>query len=446
MAASSVAFGLAFNGPLIYWIHLFGMLPYVALTIVQTLWLVGALQVGLVLRNRLPAGGRLLALPLVFLLQEFARSRVPWGGFSWGVLGYTQHDNVFALQLAAYTGVWGLSLILLLINSLLADTLVRWGRGPRHRVAGVGAAVLLAAFPALLPAPGPDGQTATLAMVQGNVPGDAVHPNDDDEEVLDNHIRLTDRVDGETVDLVIWPEGTFDQDPFRRADFAQELVGAVRRTDTPFVVGAILGSSAIGEVRNTSVFMDARGEVVDVYTKQRLVPFGEWVPLRRFLEPWVPHLRRVPVDQSRGDESKVFELPQGVFAAPICYESTYPDLIRSFVLNGARMIVVSANFSSYEDTAASAQHIAFSQLRAAEQRMWVAHTSVSGISAVVDPRGRVVERTELFEPALLTPTVQFATSLTPYARFGDWLVVATAVGVIVLLLLPARAAPRDPDD
>lgn len=441
VAVASVAFGVTFNGLLLYWIRLFGPAPYVGLTIVQTLWIVLALQVGLLLRDRVPPKLRFLVFPLVYLLQEFFRSQVPWGGFSWGGLGYTQHDNLFVLKLAAYTGVWGLSLGLGVMNSLFAESLLRWRRDPAWALKAGGAIVAIATLPGLLPVTSPGGNEAKIAMVQGNVPEDSIDPLDDDEEVIENHVRLTEGLRGEDFDLVIWPESSFDQDPFRRPDFERPLVDAVTGAGTHFVVGAILGDRREGGIRNSSLFFNPDGELEDVYTKRRLVPFGEWVPLRSFLQPLVPDLNRIPVDQVPGTESTVFELPSGTFASVICYESTYPDLVRDFVQSGARMIVVSANFAAYERSFASAQHIAFSQLRAAEQRMWVAHTSISGISAVVDPEGRVLEQTGLFEPAVLTPTVRFATSITPYARFGDWVpngAVLVVVGLLVGSLLPGR--------
>ncbi|HEX2052460.1 MAG TPA: apolipoprotein N-acyltransferase [Actinomycetota bacterium] len=436
VAAAGVAFGLVFNGLLLYWIRLFGPAPYVALTIVQTLWIVVALVVGVLVRDRIPAKVRFLALPLVFLLQEFARSRIPWEGFGWGGLGYTQHDNRLALRLAAYTGVWGLSFLVGLANSLLAESILSYRS--RHQFGLVATALAgMALFPAVLPVPTPDGPAVKVAMIQGNVPEDTLDPNADDDIVVANHVRLTEEVAGTNPDLVVWPEGAFDRDPLLRSDYRQTLVESVRRTDAHFLVGAILGTGVQGDLRNSSLLLDPQGEVQDIYTKQRLVPFGEWVPLRSFLQPLVPDVGRIPFDQNPGKESTVFELPQGSFAALICYESTYPDLVRTFVREGARMLVVSANFSSFDHSAASAQHIAFTQMRAAEQRMWVAHASISGISAVVDPAGRVLQQTGLFEPATLVPTLPMATTTTPYARLGDWVPAAAALTVAAALLAPA---------
>lgn len=434
MAASSAAFGLVFNGLLLYWIRLFGPAPYIALTIVQTLWILAALQLGVTLRDRMPENLRVLAFPLVYLLQEFFRSMMPWGGFAWGGLGYTQHNNFYALKLAAYTGVWGLSLILAFINCVLAHALLNYRTNRRAVLTWAGVVAVLALIPAVLPVSSPDGESAEIAMVQGNVPRNTLDPNSDDDVVVENHVRLSNQLEGDP-DLVVWPEGAFDVDPLGREDYRSALVGAVVRLQSPFLVGAILGSGT-DEVRNSSVFVDADGKVGDYYTKQRLVPFGEFVPLRSFLQPKFPDLNRIPVDLTPGTESTVFEIAQGKFASVICYESTYPDLVRAFVRNGARMLVVSTNFSSFDLSAASAQHVAFSQLRAAEQRMWVAHASISGISAVVDPSGRVLEKTELFEPAVLTPTVRFATTTTPYAKLGDWVPYGAILAVAIFLILP----------
>lgn len=435
VAAAGAMFGLVFNGLLLYWIRLFGPAPYIALTIVQSLWIVLALLVGVVLRDRMPGRLRFLAFPLVFLLQEFARSRIPWEGFGWGGLGYTQHANLVALKLAAYTGVWGLSFLVALANSLLAEAVLSYRT--RRQIGLVAAGLVgMALFPAVLPVPSPDGPEVKVAMIQGNVPENTLDPNSDDEIVVDNLVTLTRDVETADPDLVVWPEGAFDRDPLRDTDFERALTGSVRETGAHFLVGAILGSGTTGDLRNSSLLLNPQGEVVETYTKQRLVPFGEWVPLRSFLQPIVPDLNRIPFDQNPGTESTVFSLPQGSFASVICYESTYPDLVRSFVKEGARLLVVSANFSSFDRSAASAQHLAFSQMRAAEQRMWVAHTSISGISAVVDPEGRVLEQTSLFEPATLVPTMQFASTTTVYARLGDWVPALAALTVGVFLLAP----------
>jgi apolipoprotein N-acyltransferase len=433
--AAATAFGLTFFGLLLNWIRLFGMAAYVALVIVQTLWVAVAFLGGLALRNRLPERWKVVAFPVTFLVGEFARSNLPWGGFSWGGLGYTQHDNLPMLRLAAYTGVWGITFIVALVNSMLAEAILGLKRLRLAAAWVVGAAVVMV-LPALLPVTTPAGKRIRIAMVQGNVPENTVDPNADDLMVLENHVGLTRNLETSGLSLVVWAEGTLERDPVKDPDFGAAVSETIRHTGTPLLAGATFDSSRPGPpgVKNMSLMYQADGSQSGLYIKQRLVPFGEWVPLRGILEPLVPEIRRVPVDLVRGRRSTVFQVPEGRFASVICYESTYPDLVRSFVTRGARMLVVSTNNSSYGRTPQSEQHLAFSQLRAAEQRMWVAHTAISGNSAVITPEGRIIQSTDLFTQEVLTPTIRFATRVTPYARLGDWVPLASLTVMVVALL------------
>jgi apolipoprotein N-acyltransferase len=434
LAVASGAFGLAFFGALLSWIRLFGMAAYVALVIVQTLWLVGAFLAGRVLRDRLPEGWKVVAFPITVVVAEFARSNLPWGGFSWGGLGYTQHDNLSMLRLAPYTGVWGISFLVALVNSMMAEAIVvRRGRA----VGWMAGAVALILLPGLLPVSTPQGKRASLAMVQGNVPENTLDPKADDEIVLQNHVSLTRTLEGRNLSLIVWAEGALERDPFKDRHFGDAISRTIEGTGVPLVAGATFDSARPGPrgVKNMTLMYRADGSLAGLYIKQRLVPFGEWVPLRRILQPVVPEISRIPVDLVKGSRSTVFTIPEGRFASVICYESTYPDLVRSFVRKGARMLVVSTNNSSYGRTPQSDQHLAFSQLRAAEQRMWVAHTAISGGSAVISPEGRITQATGLFEQAVITPTIRFATSVTPYARFGDWFPLAALISMVAALLL-----------
>ena len=432
---SGTAFGLTFFGIILYWIRLFGLHAYIALTLLQTAFVVAAIVSAAVMRRRLGPRAAWLALPLAWVAAEYLRSKVPLGGFSWGGLGYSQHNNLWLLKLASITGVWGVGFVVVLVASLIAEVAVGEG-GAKRKLALLASCVLLVGLPGLIPAPTPDGNAATVAMVQGNAPEGTYDPHEDDLVVLKNHAELTRTLAGSKPSLVVWPESSLDSDPFADERYIDAVTEVIGQVDAPFLIGANLDAEegADGEIVNASLFFRPGGTVAGEYHKQHLVPFGERVPIRSVLEPIISELARVPFDVVPGDTSDVFTIDEGTFGSVICYESTYPGLVRSFVANGARLLIVSTNNSSFERTAASEQHVAFSQVRAAEQRMWVAHTALTGISAVVAPDGRVLERTELFEQALLTPTVRFATATTFYARFGDWFPLL-ALGLVVLLLI-----------
>jgi apolipoprotein N-acyltransferase len=234
---------------------------------------------------------------------------------------------------------------------------------------------------------------------------------------------------------VIWPESTLDRDPADEPEFAEAIRGAAARAKAPLLVGTSIDVGT-ERFRNVSMLFNREGRVIETYDKIHLVPYGEYVPGRRFLEPLIKELELVPRDGLPGEEPVVFEIPQGKFASVICFESIFPGLVRRFIQGGAGLLIVSTNNSSFERSAASEQHLAFSQVRAAEHGVWVAHAALTGISAVIDPQGRVLEQTGLFRQALLTPTVRFATRKTVYASFGDWLPALSGVFIVGVLLWP----------
>ncbi len=164
------------------------------------------------------------------------------------------------------------------------------------------------------------------------------------------------------------------------------------------------------------------------YTKRRPVPFGEYVPAREALD-WFPPLAQIPQDILAGDGPQVLEVAGARVGGVICFENTFASLARDQVLAGADVLVVSTNNSSYGRSPMSAQHLAFSQLRAVETGRWVVHAGISGISGFIDPDGGVHQRTDLFEPVAIRMDVPLIEGLTPAMRVGD------AVGLLAGLLL-----------
>jgi apolipoprotein N-acyltransferase len=263
------------------------------------------------------------------------------------------------------------------------------------------------------------------------------------QEIARTQAALTATLAGSGADLIVWPESSMEGDPASDPGLLEPLLASIRRTRAYFVVGTTLDATG-RRFRNVSLFYRPDGTLADTYVKIHLVPFGEYVPGRALLAGWIHELGRVPLDGIAGKVPEVFSLPQGKVGTVICYETAYPGLVRSFVRRGARLIIVSTNNSSYLRTAASAQMVAISQLRAAEQRMWVVQAALTGISAVIGPNGHLVDRTALFRPTALTPTVRFATGTTPYARFGDWLPIAAMLaGVGLAASAGARGTRRE---
>ncbi len=173
------------------------------------------------------------------------------------------------------------------------------------------------------------------------------------------------------------------------------------------------------------------------------MPFGEYVPWRDALS-WLPELRQVPYDYEPGDTRTLFRAGGHPFESVICFESAFGPLVRDTVRDGAQVVVVSTNNRSYQRSANTQQHLALGQMRAAETGRAVLQASVSGISAVIDPDGSLHHETGLFESRIVTASVPTSTGDTLYVRFGDWVVLLSAIAMLVVTVVAIRRPVRQP--
>jgi apolipoprotein N-acyltransferase len=432
-------FGVCYFGALLYWILLFGELGFAALVLMSGgyLALFGAVAPA-VWRQERPVLST-IGLAALWTVVEWVRGAFPLGGFAWGQLGVTQVDAP-TLPLAAVTGVWGLSFLVLLVAGLLLLGLERWGRGARGSALGCGlVALALLAAPALISVPAPDGPVLDVAAVQVDV--ESVEHLDGVQEDLavaglnvEQHLTLA----GDPPDLAIWGEGALDPGALEDPGTFALVSGAIAEVGAPTVAGAVVNDPDGGQRTSTLAF-DGDGVVVDRYDKVRLVPFGEYVPWRRLLEGPIDAIDQVAVDRVPGERVESLNI-EGLppFGTPICYENSFPAIPRAMVDQGAGFLVVTINNASYERTAASEQHLQMSRLRAVENGRWVVHAAVSGISAFIDPDGAIVDRRELFEPAVMRATIESSSRRTISSRIGDLTAWASLALVLVLVALPRR--------
>lgn len=433
-------FGLGFFSVLLFWISIVGFVALVLLVILESLFLgLFGLIWAVLSRHRSPVARTVLAASL-WVAVEFLRSSIPLGGFTWGQLAQSQHDLFsWTLRPAAIGGGWLVAALLVAVNSLVAEVPRTTSRERWFVVAGV---VCLLAFPLLLPGPARDGEPLRVAIVQGNVPLDFRGSFYEKElAITQSHSRLTQNLDTAGLDLVVWPESSVGLDLQRDAAVARLVSDAARSAGVPMIVG---GNIDLDEQRYQVVafYVSARGQIEDVYQKTHLVPFGEYVP-RRDLLSWVPMLDQVPRDAVPGPEHRIFDLPQGPIATVISFEGDFGSLVRRPIEAGGRGLVVATNTSTWERSWASAQHLAFSQVRAAENQVAVVHAALSGISGFIEPTGELTASTGLFEATTLTRTTALAPAVSFYARTGDWaayLSIAIAALGLLGLLRPRRVA------
>lgn len=438
-------FGAVYFGALMYWLTPLTILGWSVLVLGSAAWLALAFAAAAAAWREDHPIRSALAIGAIWVAVEWIRGVMPFGGFGWGGLGSTQHDNPLLLPLASVLGSWGISFVLAAVNALVLEGGLRLRRG-WGRPARLGAiAAAMAILPVLIPLPAPDGPPVDVVVVQGNVPLELAIEDRilEDRIVAEHHARLHATLAADPPDLAVWPENALDQDPRRDPDLATLVEGAVTSVGAPTLIGAIT-LEADGLLRNEDLLYAGDGRLVARYVKNHLVPFGEYVPFRDLLEGRVPQIEQVRADLTPGNEPGRFTIPgTGVgFAAAICFENAFPDLLREFVTDDSAFIVISTNNSTFGVTAAPRQHVVLSEMRAVETGRWVVHAAITGISAIVDHRGRVQETTPLFEHALLRADIPQATGRTVFGVIGGWLPAGFVLAAALAVLSPRRPRRR----
>jgi len=424
-AVTGFGLGTGFFLVLLEWMRVIGPDAWVLLTVVQALFF-ALLGAGLGATARL--AGWPLWHALIWVGAEALRARVPFGGLPWGRLAFGVVDTPYA----SYAGIGGSPLVtfaVALTGSLLAAAVI----GARRRrmpvgLAGVAAVLLLAvAVPRPAGAVSAGDPAATAALVQGNVPRIGLDFFGQQQAVLRNHVRATERLadrvaSGElpNPDIVIWPENASDIDPYANPDAYELISGAVDTIGVPVLVGGIVGGPGPDHVRNMGIVWTPRQGPGETYTKRHPVPFGEYVPLRRQLQPWISRLDRIPRDFFAGDRVGTLDVGPVRVGVVICFEIAYDGLVRDAVSAGGRVLVVQTNNATYGRTGQPEQQLAISRLRAVEHGRAVLVAATSGVSAVIRPDGTLADRSQQFTADLLVEEVPLRDGRTLATRLGVW--------------------------
>ncbi|MGH3678554.1 MAG: apolipoprotein N-acyltransferase [Mycobacterium sp.] len=472
-------FGLAFYLPLLPWTgQLVGLFPWLALAVVQAVFpgLFGLLAVVV---RRLP--GWPIWFAGVWVGVEWIKSTVPFGGFPWGVVGFSQTNGPL-LPLAQVGGAPLVSFAVTLLGFSLAALALEavdwWQRDaagkpggdvtsaapPAVVLPGVCICLVLLCTAAVWPAVrhsaagAADEPSVTVAAVQGNVPQLGLDFNAQRRAVLDYHVRETLRL-AEDVRagrapqplFVIWPENSSDIDPLANPDAADQITVAAQAINAPILVGTVLagpGDSPDNPVSTNSVIVwNPETGPGDRHDKQIVQPFGEYLPFRSFFEHLSPYAERAGyfVPGSGTGVVQAADIPVGVTT---CWEVIFDRAPREAVRNGAQLLAVPTNNATFNE-GMSAQQLAFGKLRAVEHNRYVVVAGTTGISAVIAPDGRELARTAFFEPAYLDTSIRLKTQLTAATRWGPLLqgvLMAIGVGAVIAAILQNGRFARRRDD
>ena len=406
---SVLAFALTFNLVLLHWTSIYvGSLPWIILATGLTLF-----YLPLVAVKRLGIS----FFPIIFIVLEEIRNHFPFQGFGWARIAYSQADAPYA-KIAAHGGAVAVSAITVLIGLLIFHL------SQKQFNFLIILPIALVFIPNTVAI---DGTTNAL-LIQGNVPKLGLEFNSRATEVFNNHVEETKSAlqSKKEVDFILWPENAVDVDPFRNP----EIFEALNTFTTPLIVGAIVNRDE--EILNTSILWTK--EEQNVYVKQHLTPFGEYIPLRALaskISPLVDDVR----DFSAGNESTIFNIGAAKIAPIICFE-LLDDQILHVSAKSSNLFAVQTNSATFGDSAESAQQLQMTRIRAIEHSRNVLSVSTTGYSAVIDYNGQVLQKTAMGTAEHLYAQVGLISSTSPRDRIGDWALVIT----LIWLLIVARRA------
>lgn len=437
-------YGLVFFSLLVSWTARYlGPVPWVALAVVEgVLTGVSLLLVALAYRwvPRVWPRARPVLLPAVvaalWTVHELFLGNWPYGGFPWARLGMTQADGPFA-RVASWVGVSGLSFLLVFVVALLVECVrQRFWRRPVVLVAPVVTALVLLILPQF-----PTAHTGSMriAAVQGNGPT-GYFDHREQYSVIDAQMKATEPLKGQKADLIVWPEGGVDYDPFQDAPTARRLSRVVSWLDAPLLANTATERGK--DIFNTSFLWTKQGTATQLHDKRHPVPFGEYVPDRAFYNALAPDLIGLIGREYTPGTNPPYVKANGVgVGLAICFDVIYDDVIWDGADDGAQVYMFQTNNADFRGTDENLQQLAFARMRAIETGRSVVNISTVGTSQIMRPDGSTQATLKAGEAGALLENVELRSGLTAGVVLGPWLqllLVVTGLGSLVVSGVIAR--------
>ena len=405
---ATAVFSAAFFGPLLAWSNTYvGDVPWLILSVLQ---IVLTLPLALIPMNRVR---NLIFFPSLWVAVEFVRGHVPFNGFGWGRLAFSQADSPY-VQLARMGGAPLISFFVafIAIGIYLVSQL-------RFAIAfAVLASVAVISMSVDVSKPSLSLKSFSILAVQGGVPSLGLDFNSRATAVFENHLKTTsDYLEAHSFrpDVVLWPENSIDVDPFKDPVVHDQLQTLSDKYDLAFIVGAVLQDGS--HFQNASILWQPNKGPTSIYIKRHLTPFGEYIPLRKLAEIVSPYAKNV-VDFVPGNRIVTHKVGRATFAPIICFE-LLDDASGRAMANRSNAFVVQTNSATFGRSPESEQQLGITRIRAIEHQRYLVSVSTSGISALVDPRGGVTHRTALDHSAVIAATIGLSNARTISDRFGS---------------------------
>ena len=429
----------------VYWtgatVQTFGGLPWPVAVFVTSLlvlymatYLALASAASAIFIRRFGLVGLVLS-PATWVAAEYTRGFL-FGGFPWIPLGNTMVTLLPIAQLASLVGVFGLSAFVAMINAGFAATALTAGR--MRVVALLGTLVLIAAASVwggqrLAANRLTQGEPVRVGLIQANIAqADKWNPARAGM-IVDRYLQLTRQAADNGADFLLWPESAtpffFQDDPE-----AEVVRSMVRQLGKPLLLGSdeVERGSPKDRYYNAAFMLDSAGATAAVYRKMHLVPFGEYVPFQSLLFFVGPLVEAVSAF-TPGERVTMLPVREHMISTAICYEVTYPSQAREAVRQGSEMLTTITNDAWYGESSAAYQHFDMAAMRAVEQGRYLVRAANTGVSGIIDPYGRVLIRTNLFETVAVVGEARFVQERTLYARIGDLVALVSTVLTVLAL-------------
>ncbi len=453
--------GLVYNIGIIYWVSFvvvhYGYLPlYLGISIMVLLALYLSLYVSLfsvaLVYFRKRGVREIYAAPLVWTVLEFVKSHF-LTGFPWENLAYSQYDITLLIQITDVTGIYGITFLIVLVNCIIYDVLIKSRRGTilTEVTSGILVVLLVMGYGVyriedvqnLLK----DISPVNVSLIQGNIDQSVKWDPQYQSDTLRIYRELSLKASKTKPRLIVWPE-TAAPFYFQNIDeMHRNILDIARHTGSYLLFGSpsYVSDKERYFFKNSAYMVSPEGDVIGRYDKMHLVPFGEYVPLKRLLF-FVEKLVVGAGDFITGEDINPVVMDGKKIGILICYEAIFPAISAEFGKKGSMLLVNVTNDAWYGRTSAPYQHLTMAAFRAVENRSYLIRAANTGISAIIDPRGKITSRTELFERSVLNGRVKLLQCSTFYGTYGNVFIYICIVLVVFVFLFSLKRRVRDDRD